>query len=178
MLPKDDRVPSRLPHPDLIRPIERFPPGHDDLQALDCPLDSGDVGHVDVQVGASGRNVSHGGYVLPNALPALVHHLDPVLLEDHEAEPVAFGYLGDLGEAQSIHHEGETGLDRIDHEDWGKLVEFDRGHTYLRKEECLTTTLYSSEPKTGRLGDLEPSRREAIQRPGVSPVRLRNSVTR
>ena len=61
VLPEDDRVPSRLSHADLVRPIERLAPGHHDVRPLDRPLDGGDVGHHDVQGGApAGASASAG----------------------------------------------------------------------------------------------------------------------
>src|SRR5436853_5840751 len=62
----------------------------------------------------SGRELRKRGHIFENARAALVHRLDSVLLQDHEAEAIAFRNARTLFKSQSLRPERQTGLDLVD----------------------------------------------------------------
>src|SRR5690606_21985847 len=108
------RVAAGLAHADLLRAVERGAAWEHDVGALERALDGVQVVDLDEQQRAAHGCVHERGHVLLHALARLVHQLDVALLQDHEAEAVAFRNLGDLLEPEPVDPERQARLDLLD----------------------------------------------------------------
>src|SRR5262249_8579538 len=135
-LSEDYDVARRLARSHFVHAVEGATARHHDVRTPQSPRHRIDVAYFDEQPDARKmlqcEIADQRWNILSRALHRLIHDLDSVLRENHEAQLIALRHFDGLRKAEALDPEVQTRLDGVDDHDGAQLA-----HLTLRHRKSL-----------------------------------------